>query len=104
VGPLVYFAGKNKVRPIVLSLFISLGIGIHLLVFQLVVIYFGTEFGLIGEGFRGTWIPVVLLVSIIVPAIIFFRIKQRIESRLRNVPGCGNRNADTLLNEFQLNS
>jgi hypothetical protein len=87
VGPLVYFAGKNKERPIVFSLFISLGVGIYLLVFQLVVIYFGTEFGLIGEGFRGTWIPVALLVSVIVPAIIFFRIKQRIESRPRNVPG-----------------
>jgi hypothetical protein len=87
VGPLVYFAGKNKERPIVFSLFISLGVGIYLLVFQLVVIYFGTEFGLIGEGFRGTWIPVALLVSVIVPAIIFFRIKQKIESRLRNVPG-----------------
>ena len=86
VGPLVYFAG-NRERPIVFSLFISLGVGIYLLVFQLLVIYFGKEFGLIGEGFRGTWIPVALLVSVIVPAIIFFRIKRRIESRLRNVPG-----------------
>jgi hypothetical protein len=71
----------------VFSLFISLGVGIYLLVSQLVVIYFGTEFGLIGEGFRETWIPVALLVSLIVPSIIFFRIKQRIESRPRNVPG-----------------
>lgn len=50
VGPLVYFAGKNKERPIVFSLFISLGVGIYLLVFQLVVIYFRTEFGLIGRA------------------------------------------------------
>jgi len=83
---LVYFAGKNRQRPIVFSLFLSLGVGIYLLVFQLVVIHFGTEFGLIGEEFRGTWFPVALVVSVIVPAIIFFRSKQKTEARLRKAP------------------
>ena len=46
------------------SLFLSLGVGIYLLVFQFVVIHFGTEFGLIGEEFRGTWIPAALLISV----------------------------------------
>ena len=86
VGILVYFAGKNRQRPIVFSLFLSLGVGIYLLVFQLVVIHFGTEFGLIGEEFRGTWFPVALVVSVIVPAIIFFRSKQKTEARLRKAP------------------
>jgi len=86
VGIVQYFAARNRERPIVFSLFLSLGIGIYLLVFQLVVIHYGTEFGLIGERFGGTWFQVALLVSAIVPPIIFFRSKQRIEARLRKAP------------------
>lgn len=85
-GLLVYLTRRNRGRPIVFSLFISLGVGLYLLVFQLVVIHFGMEFGLIREEFRGTRFPVALLVSVIVPVIIFFRSKQRIEARLRSLP------------------
>ena len=82
----MYFAGKNRERPIVFSLFLSLGVGVYLFVFQFVIIHFGTEFGLLGEQFRATWVPIAALISVIVPAIIFFRSKQKIEARLRNAP------------------
>ena len=86
MGMSTYFAERNRERPIIFSLFLSLGIGIYLLASQLVVIHFGSEFGLIGEEFRGTWLPVALLVSVVVPATIFFRSKQRIEAGIRNMP------------------
>jgi hypothetical protein len=85
VGFLVYLARRNRERPVVGSLFLSLGVCIYLLILQLLVVYFGMDCGLIGKESGRTLIPVVPLVSVIASAIIFFRSKQTIETRVRNL-------------------
>jgi hypothetical protein len=86
VGFLVFLARKNRERPVLFSLFLSSGVCIYLFIFQIVVVYFGMDFGLIGKELRKTLIPVAVLVSVIASAIIFFRSKRTIETRVRALP------------------
>jgi hypothetical protein len=80
----MYFAAMNYWRPKVFSLLLSISVCIYLLVFQFVVFHFGTAFGLIGEEMHRVWIPVALVGTVMVSAIIFFHSKHRIETRQRD--------------------
>jgi uncharacterized membrane protein YdjX (TVP38/TMEM64 family) len=83
VGILMYFAAMNRESPKVFSLLLALSTAITLFVSQLVLIHFGSEFGLISEGLRRVWIPVALLITVLIPTIIFFRSKQQLETEAR---------------------